>query len=222
MTTDLKNLPVPAQSQCNILSDTICQLVLRDTFTVVLALWATIQLTWVTMLLIVQIIQIARAMTTFETMRGRVHYGSQASEAITAALVSGSTSMDDVQLSHRDLRPDSALSSGHRRGHLRQEGCFSQWKKLLGLDAFVATTSGGARFQRKGNPFSRGLITNCKDFWCDPSPYFGKRENGAAMLGGEMVNYSRMYETPPRMKSRRSRQDGEDSAVYHNVASEDV
>lgn len=187
----------------------------------VIAIWATIQLTWVTMLLIVQLIQIARAMTTFESMGGRVHHGSQASEAITAALTAGSSSMDGAQLSHTGMGPDPALSTSHRREKARKEGCFSQWKKLLGLDTFVATASGRVRPQRRGNPFSRGLITNCKDFWCDPAPYFGRRENGAAMLGGDVVNYSRMYETPPRMKARRSRQDGE-GAVYHSVGGEDV
>lgn len=187
----------------------------------VLAIWAAIQLTWVTMLLIVQLIQIARAMTTFESMGGRIQHGSQASEAITAALTAGSTSMDDAQLTQTGMGPDPALSSGHRRGHARKEGCFSQWIKLLGLDTFVATASGEVRSKRRGNPFSRGVITNCKDFWCDPAPYFGKRENGAAMLGGDVVNYSRMYETPPRMKARRSRQDDE-GGMYHSVVSEEV
>ena len=173
------------------------------------------------MLIIVQLIQIARAMTTFESMRGRVRHGSQASEAITAALVAGSTSIDGAQLSHTGMGPNPALPSSQRHGHAKREGCFSQWKKLLGLDTFVATASGGIRSQRRGNPFSRGVMTNCKDFWCDPAPYFGKRENGAAMLGGDIINYSRIYETPPRMKARRSRQDTE-GGMYHSVVSEDV
>ena len=62
------------------------------------------------------------------------------------------------------------------------------------------------------------MLTNCRDFWCDPAPYFGKRETGAAMLGGEVVNYARMYEVPSRMKFRRPREGGrEEVGLYHNV-----
>lgn len=217
----LENLPAPAQTQCNIVSDAICQIVLRDTFTVALGLWAVLQLVWVTMLLIVQLLQIARARTTFESMGGRVHHGWQASEAITSALVAGSTSMRGAQLGLTGMGPDPALPPGPRHTRPRHEGFFLQWIKLLGLDTFVATATGGVRARRRGNPFSRGVVTNCKDFWCDSAPYFGRRENGAAMLGGEVVNYSRMYETPPRMKARRSPQGGE-SGLYHSIGSEDA
>lgn len=172
------------------------------------------------MLLIVQFLQIARAQTTFESMRGRMH-GSEASEAITSALVAGTTSLSEAQLTHGGVGPHPALPSGSRRSRPRKDGCFSQWIRLLGLDTFVATAQGGVKFRRRGNPFSRGVITNCKDFWCDSAPYFGRRETGTAMLGGEVVNYTRMYETPPRMRPRRSPQDSE-GGIYHSVGSEDV
>ena len=53
----------------------------------------------------------------------------------------------------------------------------------------------------RGNPFSRGILVNCRDFWCDPAPIVGRRLNGDGYLGGEVVNYARMYETPLRMRS---------------------
>lgn len=187
----------------------------------VLAIWAALQLIWVTMLLLVQLLQIARAQTTFESMRGRVHHGSQASEAITSALIAGTTSMTGAQLTHTGMGPDPALLPASRRVRAKKEGCFSQWKKLLGLDMFVATAQGGVGIRKRGNLFSRGIITNCKDFWCDPAPYFGRRENGDAMLDGEVINYTRMYETPPRMKARRSPAGG-GSSLYHSVGSEDA
>ena len=172
----------------------------------------------------VQLVQISRALTTYETMRGHVHQGTQAAAAITSVLTAGSTSTDGAQLNPAGMGPNPAIPSSHRP-HARKEGCFAQWKKLLGLDTFVATATGGleggGRSRRRGNPFSRGVITNCKDFWCDPAPVFRRRENGAAMLDGEMVNYTRMYETPPRMKLRRPRQDGE-GGVYHSVGDEDA
>lgn len=217
---DLENLPAPADSQCNVLSEALCRIVLPDTSSVVLAAWSSLQLVWVTMLMTVQLIQIARAMTTYESMRGNIHHTSQVSEAVTSMMTSGTTSMNGAQLTNNGMGPDPAVP-GHRPRHRRKEGFFSQWKKLLGLDTFVATAQGSAGSRGNGNPFSRGIITNCRDFWCDPAPYFGRRETGAAMLGGEVVNYTRMYETSPRMKRRRPRQDA-DGGVYHSVASEDA
>lgn len=217
----IQDLPQPKKTQCNVLSEGICRYILRDTFTIIVTLWTCFQLLWVTMLLAVQMVQVARAQTTYESMRGHMHHGTQASQAITSALTTGTTSMESAQLSNADMGSNPAIPSGRHQ----HEGCFSQWKKLLGLDTFVATAVGGSEggtgLRRRGNPYSRGILTNCKDFWCDPAPYFGKRETGAAMLGGEAVNYTRMYETPPRMKLRRPRQD-EDGGVYHSVGSEDA
>ena len=198
-------------------------MILRDTVSVVLAIWASLQLVWVTILLIVQSVQIARGLTTYESMRGNMHHSSDASAAITSALTAGSTSLGGAQLTDTGVGPNPTLPHGPHRHH-HKEGCFSQWKKLLGLDAFIATATGGlegGRSRRRGNPFSRGVIVNCKDFWCDPAPYFGQRENGAAMLGGDVVNYTRMYETPSRMKFRRP-QEGGQGGVYHSVGDDDA
>ncbi|KAL6717022.1 palmitoyltransferase akr1 [Lecanora helva] len=219
----IRSLPEPENSQCNILSEKICQYLLRDTFTVALSIWTGLQLVWVSMLMIVQLVQIARAMTTYESMRGQMHGSSQAAEAITSALTAGSTSMEGAQLTGSGMGPNPAGVGDH---HTRRpkEGCFSTWKKLLGLDTFMATATGsleGTDRRRRGNPYSRGIMTNCKDFWCDPSPYFGKRENGVAMLDGDVVNYTRIYEVPPRMKMRRPAQDG-DEGLYHSIGTEDA
>ena len=76
------------------------------------------------------------------------------------------------------------------------------------MDAFIETAAGrgaatgkGSKRNKRGNPYSRGCVTNCKDFWCDPNPMFGKHENGAAVLGGVPVNYTDMYESPGVMTS---------------------
>ena len=167
----------------------------------------------------VQLVQIARAVTTYESMKGTMNESTHAAEAITSALTAGSTSLDGAQLSSAGMGPNPALPGAHS-SHRHKEGYFSTWKKLLGLDTFVATATGTvdrSQGRRRGNPFSRGVITNCKDFWCDPAPYFGKRENGAALLGGDVINYTRMYERPPRMNLRRSEQ-----TLYHSVGSEDT
>ncbi|KAK4693385.1 hypothetical protein P7C71_g4007, partial [Lecanoromycetidae sp. Uapishka_2] len=153
-------------------------------------------------------------------MRGHMHEGSQAATAITTALTTGSTSMDGAQLGSTGMGPNPNLPT-EPRSHAHKEGCFGQWKKLLGLDTFVATATGAAQPRRRGNPYSRGIVTNCQDFWCDPAPIFRQRENGTAMLDGDVINYTRMYETPPRMKLRRPRQDA-DGGMYHSVGSEDA
>ena len=216
---DLESLPVPSQTTCNVLSEDICKWVLRDPFTVVLSIWACLQLSWVTMLLFVQCVQICRATTTYEAMRGH-HLGtSKVADSITAALTSGAGSTDGAQLP--SMTPGGGHTGtpeqGHGHGH-QKEGCFAQWKKLLGLDTFVATAQSGIEggaARRPRNPYSRGVITNCKDFWCDPAPVFGRRPVGDALLDGDVVNYTRMYEVPPRMKARR----GEN---YESVGTEEV
>ena len=170
------------------------------------------------MLLITQLFLISRAQTTWESMRGDIHHVSRSSEFIASALTAGSTSMEGAQITGPGMAPNPAARGSHQQSHHR-DGCFAQWKKLLGLDTFVATASGKAT--RRRNPFSRGVIMNCKDFWCDPAPYLKARANGAAMLDGDIVNYTMMYEIPPRIKLRRARDD-EGDGRYHNVGSEDA
>lgn len=186
----------------------------------ILTVWAALQLVWVIMLLIVQLLQIARAQTTWESMRGRIDHESRAAEAINSALVAGTPSMSGAALSGRP-GSDPEREPSSRRTQARRDGWFSTCIKLLGVDTFVVTAQGGVRFRRKGNPFSRGAITNCKDFWCDSAPYFTRREPGSAMLDRQVVNYMRMYETPPRKKARRSPNGGEEGG-YLSIGSEDA
>ncbi len=174
------------------------------------------------MLFVVQSVQIARALTTYESMRGHLQRTSPASQAFTSAITAGATSITSASLTNTGIGPNPAIpSSSEGHAHSHKEGCFTQWKKLLGLDTFVATATGKGGQRTRGNPFSRGIITNCKDFWCDPAPYFGRRETGSAMLNGEVINYTRMYEIPPRMRMRRPR-DNLENGLYQMVDTEDA
>jgi len=215
---------------CNVLSPALCKIVNADPFTVVVVIWATLQLTWTTMLLFVQLVQISRAMTTYENMRSSHGHGGKASEAITSALTAGTTSMAGAQLGGPGHGPDPALPPTHApHAHHHKQGCFATWKKILGVDTFVETALHGyegsrnrnARTRKPRNPFSRGVIGNCKDFWCDPAPIFGNRENGTAVLSGEVVNYTKMYETPMTMTTR-PRSAGYAGGVYESVPADDV
>ncbi|KAH6712082.1 hypothetical protein BKA61DRAFT_609575 [Leptodontidium sp. MPI-SDFR-AT-0119] len=218
-----ENLSESGSPDCNILAEPLCHIVNSDPYTLVLVIWGVLQLTWVTMLLFVQLVQISRAMTTWENMRGSHHdHGSKVSEAFTSALTTGTTSRAGAQIGNTGLGPDPALPPTHAPGHNHHHkaGCFAQWKKILGVDTFVETAldyKGGGRPRRNRNPFSNGCVGNCKDFWCDPAPVFGKRENGSAMLGGQVVDYTAMYETPRSMSTRRRGGEG----AYESVPADD-
>ena len=212
---DLENLPAPSDKSCNVLPESVCDYILRDTFTVVLAFWSALQLAWVTMLLFTQMFLISRAQTTWESMRRNIHHPTPTVEMMTSAVTAGSTSLEGAQIAG----PGSTTNRDSHHPRHRHEGCFAQWKKLLGLDTFVATASGHAT--RKRNPFSRGIIRNCKDFWCDPAPYLRRRENGSGMLDGNVVNYTMMYEPPLRTRRRGSGAE-EHAGLYHSVNSDDT
>lgn len=226
---DFEGMEKEGSSDCNILSPALCQIVTKDTYTIVLTFWAMLQLFWVSMLLFVQLVQISRAMTTYENMRGAHHgQGSSASTAITTALAAGTLTAAGAQLDSDGHGPDPALG-GHHHHHHARPSCFSQWRKILGIDTFLETALHGyegnrnrSQRNRAGNPFSRGCVTNCKDFLCDPAPVFGKRESGTAMLGGQVVNYMQMYETPPRMMARPTRGARDAAGAYEGVAADDA
>lgn len=214
--------------ECNILPTSLCRYVNSDPYTIILVVWAALQLTWVTMLLFVQLVQISRAMTTYENMRGtHSGHGHGASEAITSALAAGTLSMGGAQLGSEGRGPNPAVgatSGGHHHHHRDNAGCFDQWKKILGVDTFVETAlhSDKDKSRANRNPFSRGCLKNCKDFWCDPAPLFGSRENGAAMLDGEVINYTTMYEAPRRMRVTKPRaRNGDASGSYERLAEND-
>ena len=205
---DLEALPAVDGARCNLLPEQACDIVSRDPFTVLLAVWAGLQLVWVTMLLFVQYMQIAKARTTYESVRGHSGHISRTQETLVAAVVAGTTTMDSAQLAPHHLDSNTTVRR-RRHGHPRHNSCFTQWKQLLGLGSFVATAQEGLnhhdRFSLEPNPFSRGFVTNCKDFWCDPAPYFARRKLGTAMLDGEVIDYTTIYDIPPRNKQRPTR-----------------
>ena len=152
--------------------------------------------------------QISRNLTTYENMRGNsIDAAYPNSQAITTALAAGTTSLEAAGLSSMGQGPNPALPHHHDHPPRGKRDCLQQFKAILGIDAFFAATRDGLknhhrrRSYRRRNPFSRGVAGNCRDFWADPAPYFGKRETGTAMLGGEIVNYSTMYEMPAQLRS---------------------
>jgi palmitoyltransferase len=130
---------------------------------------------------------------------------------ITQGASAAATSLNDTAAASTRLHPPPR----------RPDGFFTRWKKILGLDAFLVTASDASHgHMQSRNPFSRGIIGNCKDFWCDPAPLFGRRKNGEGFLGGEVVDYAHMYEVPLRLRTGRGRAGG--GTRYESVAGEDV
>ena len=150
------------------------------------------------MLLTVQLLQIARGLTTYEAMtphKPLAHRGPAGPSFITGADASmtatgGASAAPDPHAGHNHG------PGGHKHGPLEA------WKRLLGVDTFVAVAvqgRGGKQGPRSAvlrNPFSRGVLANCSDFWLSGEPWFASQEQGAARLGGERVNYTDMYEVP--------------------------
>lgn len=204
----LSIIPPPEDVKCNVISDGLCKILNKDPYTILLTLWAAFQLTWVTMLVLVQLLQIARALTTFESMRGHLNSDTPA-EAITSFITTGDTSQEIGSGVTANGFGSGQDTGDQPQPKPKKHSVWDQWKRLLGIDTFIATAFGGShshgnRGRARGNPFSRGIITNCKDFFCDGNPVFGAKENGAAKLGGETVNYTKLYEPPPRMTVRRA------------------
>ncbi|KAF1982754.1 palmitoyltransferas-like protein akr1, partial [Aulographum hederae CBS 113979] len=193
--------------ECNILSPELCSILMKDPFSIVVVGWCCAQLVWVTMLLIVQLVQIGRAQTTYESMSHHKHDPHGMGEAVTSFVTTGTTSMSDASITGGPMPGPSGATPTHH-GHThgpkpRKEGCWGTWKRLLGVDTFLMTALHGSnaanvQARRKANPYTRGLLTNCKDFWCDPAPLFKSRRTGEALLGGERVDWTRVWDVPLR------------------------
>ncbi|CAK7270168.1 palmitoyltransferase akr1 [Sporothrix epigloea] len=218
----------PGFDRCNLLSPELCVVVNAGAFTLLVAVWATLQLSWVSMLLFVQFVQVSRAMTTYENMYGvNPHgHGHGGVSALQSAFTSTGAPLNPAAVDGHAGHGHGHGGHGHSHGH-SHNGFVKQWSKVLGIDTFIETATGrGAassskKTRRNQNPYSRGCATNCRDFWCDPAPLIGQRESGSALLGGEPVNYMDMYETPRLMEAVRKVNDGT-GAAYEAVAAEEV
>ena len=64
MLVDLEIRDAPKDfPKCAVISPDLCKVLNKYPFTIVLSIWAAFQLTWVTMLLCVQLLQIARMLS---------------------------------------------------------------------------------------------------------------------------------------------------------------
>lgn len=226
---------------CIMLSESMCRLVWADPFTLYLSLWTALQVTWVSMLLIVQTIQVLRGQTTYENMHS-VNHGyddSEVSNMVASMIAGGGTSLESVGLTHAGPGADPLVttpggrggagghhghSHAHGHGHGRAPGgMWNRVLRLLGVDTFLATAKEGVgehkhRSRRRQNPWNRGILTNCNDFWCSGvSELFKGNPSGEAVLGGQRVDYYTMYEPPARLR----RGGGSGGGAYESVAADE-
>jgi hypothetical protein len=214
-------LPHPEGQSCNILNDRLCAVLNSDPFTVALTIWTTLQLVWVTMLLVVQLVQIMRGLTTFEAMSAHKH-DHGLGDAVTNFVATGTTSADTAGVTGGDRGPDPAAS---KHPPHEKRGFFKQLGHMLGFDTFMATALFGKKAKEqqrrnRSNPFSMGILQNCRDFWLDPAPIFGSRLNGEGMLGGEKVDYTSMFDVPITARRTVRQEDGQQTS-YAAVATEE-
>ncbi|KAF1832528.1 hypothetical protein BDW02DRAFT_502747 [Decorospora gaudefroyi] len=208
----LENREAPKEfPECVVLSNDLCKVLNTDPFTIILSIWAAFQLTWVTMLLCVQLLQVAQNLTTYESMRGHLH-GNTPAEALTSFVTTGDTSQDVAG----GNAPTNGFGSGQDTGDVpRRPGpktsILDQWKRLFGIDTFLATAIHGSRAdevrrRRQRNPFSRGVVANCKDFWCDANSH-----QDASSVDGPMAEYE------ARVESGRLRDDEHQRNIIKNL-----
>lgn len=200
MLPDFSTLEIPTDpshiSPSCVLPSYLCAITASDTFLVAVAAWATLQLSWTLVLLVTQLWQVARQMTTLEVSNlGR--YGFMGGR--------GGASLGQ-QMGHQHQHHGSDDSAGAAAHHHKHSLCGGGGliMNLLGFDRFTKgkAADGLARAARAPNPFHLGVVGNCKDFWT---------------MGAELgVEYERLYDVPPEgfleAKRRRVRDDGDDAA----------
>lgn len=166
-----------------------CTILDTAAFGLNMAIWDSFQLTWVIMLVFVQLTQIARSVTTNEA--DNLHrYGYM-----------GADDFSSLPPDHsKNVANNENLSGNTRRP---QRTCWSTSLRLLGIDQFINTTQdtmGYMRSWKNKNPTDYGLMRNCLDFWVPGGSYniFKIPKDGEGSIGGQIVNYYKLWELPER------------------------
>lgn len=156
---------------------------------VVIMLWAALQLSWTIVLLIAQLLQVARQMTTLE-MSNLGRYGFMGGRGTSMA--SQTNFLAQRQVSTSQPADGGEPASGHNHHHHRHGfkqtlagmgGCLL---RVVGLDLYTRGKAGEGirRAGKGGNPFDLGFRANCRDFWSQ---------------GGELgVDYTSLFDVPPQ------------------------
>lgn len=200
----------------------ICEPLVTDAYSTILAIWSAFQLSWLSLLVAGQFYQITRGITTHELSNlqkygfmggGNITVEDRMQEGVSSRLPPTSTSPDSEPISR-----------------------FQKVLRILGVEQFFTTFRDRrqrAVAQRRGmNPFDQtSCWTNCADFWAVPEHMneessrgwlesgcrmrgmgFRLGKGGEARLGGQEVDYYDMWEVPEKKRKVR-RLDEEYEAV---------
>ncbi|KAL0077929.1 DHHC palmitoyltransferase-domain-containing protein [Phycomyces blakesleeanus] len=144
------------------LGETACGYFAYDGWTMALALWVCLQLSWSVFLLVVQLYQIAVATTTNESANShRYSYMNHETRKIDrVATVIG--------LGHVDPANDPGNSHGHSHGHSHgSNGGFCPCLQLVAGARALHKRRTQPTSQWRGNVFDHGCWANCIEFWSE-------------------------------------------------------
>ncbi|KAK9474964.1 uncharacterized protein V1510DRAFT_231702 [Dipodascopsis tothii] len=202
--------PSDEEPMCMVLAEPFCSIYSSDPLTVLVACWAALQLVWVTFLSVVQLMQIARAMTTNEATNMHKH-GFMGGAISPPARESGEAG---VSSSGASIAPSEIGPDKHNHAHGNNGGGPARLcMRLLGIDQFLMLMrdvrlfggrgqgySAALQSERNVNPFNHGTVRNCMDFWADGGELIRMSDkpgtSGHGRVGGRSVDYLRLWNVP--------------------------
>ncbi|KAI9490611.1 DHHC palmitoyltransferase-domain-containing protein [Zychaea mexicana] len=182
------------------LGETVCSYFLYDTWTIALAMWASLQLSWSICLLCVQTYQIAVATTTNESANAhRYTYMNQNDPSMMAQMavgggVAGSDGPGTGGPSEGGHHPHG---HGHAHAHGAQGHSHSGFCPCLqlfaGARALHKQRSNRRPGMSRGNVFDQGCWTNCVEFWTDAQD---SKFNWYELYDTQQINNPRKMQQP--------------------------
>lgn len=194
--------------ECTLLSTSYCHWVQVDGFGLLLAFWDCLQMTWVTMLVIVQLWQISTAMTTQEVInmrrKGSITSRNDSRRLPVTARIASALAPQGADPGITSADSDSQGPSDDRVGHSHIQsragvGCLRSVSRLLGVDQFIDAAKEGLTDRRKrrtlrfDNPFDGGVRSNCADFW-STQPVTEVNSQGAGRIKHTPVDFYKLYQ----------------------------
>lgn len=210
---------------CSLIGENFCLGYRHSSYTFYLLIWVVIQQTWLTMLILVQFLQISRGYTTYEFDGRHAHlhnsnptFASIPTDELAkygqAMRVESSDTADSTIETLNDMpanqEPQKISSTSKVLFCLSAGVMKSSVGKILGLKQFALISRdlirmrGRRQFQQIGSPYNYGFVKNWLNFLFLKKPgesYSLKTlvkipEHGEANLGDSYVDYYRLYQAP--------------------------
>lgn len=160
----LPELPASERELTCLFPAPLCDASHVDTFTFVVAIWATLQLLWTCFVLASHAFQITRQLTTWELSNlGR--FGFMGGRPVSRQ------SLNQIGSQSQGHRCAHGEGGGHHHRHAKLGNVFKRLLSLLGLDLYTkgkaaeGMTLSASDKGQKLNPFDVGIWRNCTDFW---------------------------------------------------------